>query len=372
MNPFKYGRVVFDDDFCARPDLEKNLKNHITSDQNVLLEGERRTGKTSLIYQTVRNLTKPRLRLLYIDILEIKTVSDLCRRIINAIASLERQSGLTEKLFRSLAHLKPFMTFDPLTGSPSFSIDASVKLRPDHIEGLMDLIEGANKKKKLVVVFDEFQDILNLADASTALAVLRSKVQFHTGIPYIFAGSVRNKMDEIFNHPESAFFKSAVTLNVGELGRDLFGDFLREKFSLGKRTVSQTLLDRIFEIGQDVPGDVQQLCGAVWESTSYGDDIDERVVPAALELIYSRELKGYEISLSQLTGQQLRCLVGVAHMGGKSPLSTDFIAFTGINQPASVKKALNRLIKLKVIYRYRKEYRFINPFFKSWLIHKNI
>jgi len=371
MNPFKYGHVVFDDDFCPRPDLEKELKSHISSGQNVLLEGERRTGKTSLIYQTVRHLTKPRFRLLYIDILEIKTVNDLCHRIVNAIATLERQSGLTEKVFRSLAHLKPAMTFDPLTGTSSFSIDASVKLKPNDIEGLMNLIEDAGTRKKLVVVFDEFQDILNLPDASAALAILRSKVQFHTEIPYIFAGSVRNQMDEIFNHPESAFFKSAVTLNVGELERGLFGDFLREKFSKGKRTVSQGLFDKIFEIGQDVPGDVQQLCGAVWESTSYGDDIDDRVVPAALELIYSRELKGYEISLSQLTGQQLRCLVGLARMGGKSPLSSDFTGFTGITQPASVKKALNRLIKLKVIYRYRKEYRFINPFFRSWLIYKN-
>ncbi len=372
MNPFKYGRVVFDDDFCGRPDLERDLKNHISAGQNVLLEGERRTGKTSLIYQTVRNIDKPRLRLLYIDILEIKTVNDLCRRIINAVASLERQSGLTERVFRSLAHLKPAMTFDPLTGSPSFSMDASVKLKPDHIEGLMDLVEDVSNKKRLVVVFDEFQDILNLADASAALAILRSKVQFHTGIPYIFAGSVRNKMDEIFNFPESAFFKSAVTLNVGELERGLFGDFLRKKFLRGKRTVSQLLLDKIFEIGQDVPGDVQQLCGSVWESTSYSDNIDESVVPPALELIYSRELKGYEISLSQLTGQQLRCLVGLAHKGGKSPLSSEFIGFTGINQPASVKKALNRLIKLKVIYRHRKEYKFINPFFSSWLIYKNI
>ena len=369
MNPFKYGQVVFDEDFCPRPKLEKFLKNYISSAQNVLLEGERRTGKTSLIYQTIRSLDK--LRLLYIDILEIKTVYDFCRRVVNAIVSMEQKSGLTERVFKTLAQLRPSMTVDPLTGAPSFSLDASVKLKPDYLEGLMDLIEDENKRKKLVVVFDEFQDILNLEEASSALAVLRSKVQFHTKIPYIFAGSVRNKMDEIFNNPDSAFFKSAVTLNVGELERDIFGKFLRKKFSKGKRTVSQTLLDRIFEIAQDIPGDVQQFCGAVWELTSHGGNIGNDLVPAALELIYSRELKGYEASLSQITGQQFRCLMGLASVGGKSPLSSEFIKVTGISQPASVKKALNRLIKLKIIYRYKKEYKFVNPFFKSWLIYKN-
>lgn len=369
MNPFKYGRVVFDKDFCPRPELEKGLTNYISSAQNVVLEGERRTGKTSLIYEIIRKINKQRL--LYIDILEIKSVDDLCRRIIKAIISMEHKAGLTEKVFKSLAHLKPSMTIDPLTGVPSVFLDAAVRLKPGSIEGLMDLIASENRRKKLVVVFDEFQDILNLPEVLAALAILRSKIQFHTGIPYIFAGSVRNRMDEIFNHPESAFFKSAVTVNVGALDREIFADFLRQKFSRGKRTVSQPLLDKIFEIGQDIPGDVQQLCGAVWEITSYRDNIGADIIPAALELVYTRELKGYEAALSRLTGQQLRCLTGLARLGGQAPLSSEFIRFTGISQPASVKKALNRLIKLKIIYRYRKEYRFINPFFKSWLLYKN-
>jgi AAA+ ATPase superfamily predicted ATPase len=370
MNPFKYGQVVSDKDFCPRPKLEKELTDHILSAQNVLLKGERRIGKTSLIYEIIRKLKKPRL--LYIDILEIKTIDDLCRRIIKAIVSMEQKSGVVTKTFRSLAHLKPTLTIDPITGTPSLSLDASVQLKPDSIQGLMDLIESENKRKKLVVVFDEFQDILNLKEGSIALGILRSKVQFHTEIPYVFAGSVRNQMDEIFNHPRSAFFKSAATMNVPPLDREVFSDFLQKKFLKGKRTVSQSLIDQIFDIAQDIPGDVQQLCGAVWESTSYQDNIKDDIIPTALELIYSRELKGYEASLTQVTGQQLRCLIGLARLGGKSPLSTEFIKFTGISQPASIKRALNRLIKLKIIYRYHKEYKFINPFFKSWLIYKNL
>jgi hypothetical protein len=370
MNPFKYGRVVFDRDFCPRPALEKELTSHIVSAQNVLLEGERRTGKTSLVCEIMRKLDD--FSLLYIDIMEIKTVEDLCRRIINALASMEQKSGLMEKLFRSLAHLKPTMTLDPVTGTPGLSIDASIKLKPDSVEGLLDLIASGGEKKKLAVVFDEFQDILNLKDAPAALAVLRSKIQFHAGIPYIFAGSVRNKMDEIFNDPASAFFKSAVTINVGTLDRNIFTEFLQTKFREGKRTVSRGLLEEIFEIAHDIPGDVQQLCGAVWESVSPGDNADKDIIPTALDLIYTRELKGYEVALSQLTGQQLRCLMGLARLGGKSPLSAQFIKETGISQPASVKKAITRLVQLKIIYKYKKEYRFINPFFRSWLLSRNL
>jgi AAA+ ATPase superfamily predicted ATPase len=369
MNPFRYGQVVLDKDFCPRPELEKILAEYIDSAQNVLIEGERRTGKTSLIYQVMRKLKK--LRLLYIDIMEIKTVDDFCRRVIKAIVSMEQKSGTVERIFKSLAHLKPSITFDPLTGSPSVSLDTSIRLKPDTIEGLLDLIETENKKKKMAVVFDEFQDILKVEDAPAALALLRSKVQFHSDIPYIFAGSVRNQMNEIFNDPGSAFFKSAVTVNVGTLDKEIFSEFLQDKFQLENRTISRDLLEKIFEIAQEVPGDVQQLCSALWETTLPGNNITADTIPSALELIYSRELKGYETTMAQVTAQQFRCLLALARVGGESPLSSGFLKAAGISQPGSVKKALNRLEKLRIIYKYKGEYRFINPFFRSWLIYKN-
>jgi len=77
MNPFKYGQVVFDKDFCPRPQLEKKFIDYISSGQNVLLEGERRIGKTSLIFEIMRKMKK--FLLLYIDIMEIKNADDFCR-----------------------------------------------------------------------------------------------------------------------------------------------------------------------------------------------------------------------------------------------------------------------------------------------------
>jgi len=67
----------------------------------------------------------------------------------------------------------------------------------------------------------------------------------------------------------------------------------------------------------------------------------------------------------------LKCLIGLARMGGEAPLSAAFIQGVGIAGPASIKKALNRLVQIKVIYRHEGEYKFVNPFFKSWLLWKN-
>lgn len=369
MNPFKYGQVVSAKDFCPRPELLKQLTGSIESGQNVVLQGERRIGKTSLIYEAVRK-TKG-YRMFYVDLLEIKTTDDLCKRIVTAIISLERQAGFLEKILQTLSQLRPVISLDPMTGEPSVTLDAGVKLRPDSIDALLDLVADMRKRKPLVAVFDEFQDILNLSESKETLAALRSKIQFHSDIPYVFAGSVRNQMLSIFTDPESAFFKSAAALDVGPLKEDTFIRFLSKKFESCKRTIDREVLTKALEIADNVPGDVQELCACLWEGTAEGANIKQKQIGSALELIYARESKGYEAALVQLTGQQLKCLTGLARMGGKAPLSADFLKGVGIALPASVKKALNRLVQLKIIYRHQGEYKFVNPFFRSWLIWKN-
>ena len=369
MNPFKYGRVVSADDFCPRPDLVRQTTGFIKSGQNVVLQGERRMGKTSLLHETVRQLK--RYRMLYVDLLEIKTADDLCKRMVKALISMEQQAGLLERILKTLAQLRPIVSVDPLTGQPSVSVDAGVRLRPDSLDGILDLVRESHKRTRLVVAFDEFQDILNLPDSKETLAVLRSKIQFHKDIPYVFAGSVRNQMGEIFTDPESAFFKSAIAVDVGPLDKEGFAGFLADKFALGKRVVDKDAMAKVIELAENVPGDVQELCEAIWETTAYRSTIHEDCIGPALELIYARESKGYEAALVQLTGQQLKCLVGLARMGGKAALSAVFIQGVGIAGPASIKKALNRLVQLKVVYRHEGEYKFVNPFFKTWLLWKN-
>ncbi len=369
MNPFRYGRVVSADDFCPRPVLVRQMTGFIKSGQNVVLQGERRMGKTSLLYETVRQIK--RYRMLYVDLLEIKTADDLGKRMVKALISLEQQAGFLERILKTLAQLRPVVSVDPLTGQPSVSVDAGVRLRPDSLDGILDLVRESHKRTRLVVAFDEFQDILNLPDSKATLAVLRSKIQFHEDMPYVFAGSVRNQMSEIFTDPESAFFKSAILVNVGPLDRETFVGFLAGKFALGNRVAGNDVLERIITLAENVPGDVQELCEAIWETTASRDRIHEGSIGPALELIYARESKGYEAALVRLTGQQLKCLFGLARMGGKAPLSAAFIRGVGITGPASIKKALNRLVQLKVVYRHDGEYKFVNPFFKTWLLWKN-
>ena len=370
MNPFVYGRIVSKTDFCPRPRLEKVLSAHIDSNQNVLIEGERRTGKTSLICETIRKIKGAKV--LHVDLLEIKTVEDLCRRMVKAILSLGTSGGFLNTLMQGLGRLRPVMSIDTLSGLPTISLAAEAQLEPSSIEVILDLIAQQKGKNKIVVVLDEFQDILNLKDHDETLAILRSKIQFHKNVPYVFSGSVRNKMNDIFNNPDSSFFKSAITIEVGSIEKEVFHTFIMKKFMETNRGINVIVIERIFPIAQENPGDIQQMCGALWDCSNEKDFIDESYIPKAFELIFSRESKGYEAALNRLSAQQMHCLTGLARFGGKSLLSADFMKVTGISQPASIKKALTKLIEINIVFRNKDEYKFVNPYFRAWLIAKNI
>ncbi len=369
MNPFKYGQVVSREDFCPRPDYIKQIRGFIESGQNAVLTGERRIGKTSLICEAVQK-TKNR-RMIYIDLLEVKTSDDLCRRMIRALLSAEKQSSFLTRIMKGLAGLRPSLSIDPISGQPSISLDSRVSLDPDSIESILDLFAGMNETGRIVVVFDEFQDIQNLKDYREALAVLRSRIQFHGDIPYIFAGSIRNRMVEIFTDPESPFFKSALSMEIGPLQSNRFSRFLKKKFDDGKRIVSPALLKRVIKMFDSVSGDIQEFCCALWDCSSPGDEISEDLFEKAFHLVFARESKTYESLLMQVSAQQLKCLTALARLGGFSPYSREFLSHAGIAQAGSVRMALTKLRWKKILFRKKKEYRFTNPYFKHWLLWKN-
>ena len=48
--------------------------------------------------------------------------------------------------------------------------------------------------------------------------------------------------------------------------------------------------------------------------------------------------------------------------------SNSFFEKNGFTNASSVKRSIDKLIKVKVLFNYKKEYKFANPFFKLWLL----
>ena len=251
-DPFKYGCVVGGDDFCARPELAKSLAGFVRSGQNVVIQGERRMGKTSLVRETISKMRG--VRLVYVDLLGVCDVPDLCGRIAEALSESERSLPFYRRLGKLLGVLRPTISIDSETGMPVFSIDKAAAGAHGSLESVMAAVAEEARQRRLCVVFDEFQDILDMADGKRTLAVMRGKIQLDASTPYIFMGSVRNRMTDIFWDPSSPFYHSAAALPVGEIPEDDFYRFVLAKFQSGGRKLSREAFAAIFESSNRIPG----------------------------------------------------------------------------------------------------------------------
>lgn len=367
MQPFKSGMIVEKADFCGRAQEIRQLSSHMESKNRCYLYGERRVGKTSLVFETARLL---KTGCITVDLLGVKSEDDLCRRLIKSILFFHQSKPpQLMDLLKQFAGLRPQLGLDPLTNLPTIGLSPSVALTINDLETAFEVLK---KHENTVVFFDEFQDVLELPNADTVLAIMRSKIQALTHVAFVYAGSLRNSMLDIFTVDSSPFFKSAFPLNVSAIDEDVFLKFIAGKFKKNRRKIDSAVLHRIYGVCNGVPGDIQSLCASLWDISNDGNEINEALLPEALKHIFALEVPIYERILHSISSQQMKTLLALAELGGESSVSNEFIQHTGISLSGSVHKAMKGLAAKRIVCKLDGSYKFSNPFFKCWLLYKNI
>jgi len=366
MNPFRYGCVVAGENFCPRPELQRQLRELLKSGQNVVVQGPRRMGKTSLVCETVR--TARGLKLLYVDLFCVRTVGEFCRRTVDAVARCGRGRPFLERVASLVKGLRPVFTVDRDTGAPTITVDVRAAKDVSSVEEVMDMVAKVSADERLCVVLDEFQDVLDLPDADVVLARLRARIQFLPEVPFVFLGSIRNSMHAIFDSPRSPFFKSAIGFSVDRITPEDFGRFLIARFAAGERSLSLDVAKAIIGRADGISGDVQELCETTWLATERGAEISESDVERGLAAVFSREHRSFSSMKSRLTTVQLSVLQGIAEQENAKVFSGEFMERNAIRNVGSVTKALKRLVQDEYVFEYEGAYRFENPFFRAWLL----
>src|SRR3990167_1573898 len=165
-NPFLYGQSVTGDNFCNRIKELSDINRHIESGQNLFIYSNRRIGKTSLVRQALIRLSKNKgIVSIFIDLERITSKAQFLEIYAQAIANAFVSLSKIEKIRDFFRALIPRIEFSP-TGEVSVSVEFSkseASIRRG-LEEVMDLPQLLAKKykKRVVVVFDEFQEVANL------------------------------------------------------------------------------------------------------------------------------------------------------------------------------------------------------------------
>jgi hypothetical protein len=238
------------------------------------------------------------------------------------------------------------------------------------VEDLLQLAPGINRKKPLIVFFDEFQSLLDLPDSDQFLGALRSEIQAQPEVQYIFAGSHQNRLMEIFYAQRSPFFKSAALLEVGSLDRDEFIQWLEAKFAKSQRAVESKLWSAIFELSHSIPGDVQDVCYHLWNDAEKGQKIDAKAFGTTLQRVLRERAAGYEGMWNMLTDNQQKIAMGLARYRDDKYTSNKFMQLSGATSTASVKRGIAALESKGLIWMSLKFWIFSDPFFALWITNR--
>lgn len=370
-NPFVYGRVVTGQDFFGRAQLIDRIQRYIRTGQNIVVFGERRVGKTSLIAEAIRRLDIPCLK---VDFYEIRSEREMITRSIRGIERLEKESPFFSRWMARGKRVRGKITqeFEQPSMAPTISLEGYFKEPVSSITDLLDYIHDFQSEKPLVAFFDEFQGIFGLENGMEVLATMRSEIQTHAETPYIFAGSIRQKMYEIFMDPKHPFYKSALPLEIGPIEFDEIAPIVIRLFETGGRKVAPEYLQGLYIMLYGNTGDFQQLCSSLWEASSPGQTLDRNVIKNALEMVWETEMPVYASVRKGLTNQQNRVLQALALTDGKEPFGSNFRKVAGEISLGTVQKALAKLEELDLVFQPHdsKDYRFYAPFLKLWLINQ--
>jgi AAA+ ATPase superfamily predicted ATPase len=243
-NPFIYSRVLIPGKpFCSRPHLESSVLEGAPHQQRIVLLGERRMGKSSLVEHT---LSRPDLVLVAVDLRGLDSIEDFIDRLLLRLSTtLEAQRLLTKHLPETLKEALAFIGEVNVTLHGILSVTAKPKPKASTVIRAMDAIERASRWRPIVVFFDEFQEIVeNLEERESGhlLGVLRAKIQRHTRVAYLFAGSARGSMLELFTAERSHFYQSPTILEVGPIPQPDMAKFLKAQFARGQRELTADTL----------------------------------------------------------------------------------------------------------------------------------
>lgn len=373
VNPFSFDREASGEGFCNREKETEELLGDIRSCHNVIIFSQRRYGKTSLIKKVLDIAKLEGFLTVYVDLYHILSEEDFVIAYAKALARA-MDEGSVEKFFQTLkttfSSLRPKMTLDA-EGKPEFTF--GLEVGRDRVMDIEDVLESVKKyseqkKKKAVVVFDEFQQIGQLDRASRIEGVLRSHIQTHRNISYIFMGSKKHLIFDLFTDPTRPFYESAKMFPLGKIPSKELEIFVYDQFrSTGKRLLRQ-VATRLVETCESHPYYVQYVCHSLWEISSADSTITDEELNKAIGLTIRRTSPRYESVWELLPLRQRQALIALANLSPNDKLfSGAVVQKYNLSSAPTFRKALKGLVEKGLADRDQHEYSIIDIFFKKWI-----
>ncbi|HAM50105.1 MAG TPA: ATP-binding protein [Nitrospiraceae bacterium] len=370
QNPFHFRELPVEAPFCNRQVEIKELLSHASNAANVVLFSPRRYGKTSLVKKVQQQLSKKKLAAIYMDFFGIDSVDDMSARLASRVFSFcHGNEPLFKKAIGFLSVWRPVLRPDPEYG---ISLTVEPTARKKGVELLEDTLSGLGRfikdyRRGCHIVFDEFQEIVELRESLQVEGIMRSHIQTHANASYFFVGSRRRILNDIFNEKKRPFYRSAINYPLPPLPSEEAAEFILEQFRRSGKVCPQAIATRIVEAVRGYPYYIQRIPYSVFEIS--GKRITEEDYTKGFRKALEGERPVYEALLQSLSLQQIKIISALADQVTESPYSAEYMARHGLGSVGGLQGALKKLMELDYIEQDRGVFQVVDPVFGIWLRH---
>ena len=370
VNPFEYGGVVGADAFCNRARELAELRRAAENGDRLLVYAERRMGKTSLVKRAVGALPSDAFLPIYVDVWPTSDAVSLAKAV--ATATVEAAATRTDKALETakdvVRRLVPSLTTDH-GGNPVVQFGSRVDDAPEPI--LEDALDAparlaATRGKRVVVVYDEVQRLAEYGD-DTAERLLRSRTQAHEGVAYLFTGSRKHLIREMFMDRGRPLYQTAGHYPIGPIATDHWVPFVIERFERADKSVEAGVVEALCERTEGHPYYTQHLAHALWEITPGGEAATAERLDEALDVVLTRLAYPFTVVWEGMTANQRTLVRGLVGGGREAQVfSSAFLRKLRL-APSSASRAIEGLVQADVLDRDESGYVVTDRFFRLWV-----
>jgi len=368
-NPFVTKGYSGPEYFCDRQKETEDLVRLLVNENNMALISPRRLGKTDLIHHC---FNQPEIKNNYytflIDIYATSSLADFVSIFGRAILEELKPKGrkIWEGFVTTLKSLQQEISFD-INGNPVWGIGIGNITNP--VITLEEIFGYLNKADKpCIIAIDEFQKITDYPDSSNVEAALRTHIQRCPNATFLFAGSKRHLMSEIFTSPSRPFYQSVITMGLSPISIEKYSEFAIHQFEKNGKSIDKEVVEEVYHRFHGVTQCLQRVMNVLFLFTDAGKTCEMSMLDEAINYLLNMLSDNFETQLSQMPEKQRIVFQAIAQEGiAKNVLSGSFVNKYRLLSSSSVSSALKALLDKDLITQEDGAYMVYDQFFRIWL-----
>ena len=350
-NPFYITGIIPEPYFCDREKETLWMIRTLENKAHILLTSPRRMGKTQLVRHVFEQSSiTDNFYTFYTDIYPTTSLHELVLFLSKEIYSVLVPKGKTvlDKFLAGLHSLAGCFGYDPISNTPTFNIKLGDIHSPElTLEEIFKYLEHADKP--CIFAIDEFQQIANYPEKNVE-AMLRTHIQQMNNCLFVYAGSNRHVLENMFNSAAKPFYNSAEQIYLDSIPKDIYMNFAEAQFAKAGRSITPDALSYVYDLFEGHTYYVHNVLHNAFAYVNPEKTIDETDIKKTLNDILEDKGRSFASVMNQLNYQQKETLVAVAKERRISGVtSIAFVKKHMLKSPSSVQYAISTLLDKQLL-----------------------